>query len=229
VWLLAGAALALQTARHAVDFSFPGASGGAPARPTPGQWLRRIAGFPIGERLAAISLTAALFDARVTFLVLLVCGGAAALYGVGGRVARALRGRVVQVPDAVLAAYRDDGPLARPLAPLARLGWAGPPLLRVVEYAGILAVGAAADAAPAAFALLCAAAFHHYETVYRLQQRGTAPPAWVGRAGLGWAGRLLAAAAIGAAGAAPAGLYVLAAALGALFAGEAIASWRRAG
>ncbi len=125
VWLLAGAALALQTARHAIDFSYPGLPapgdrGGAAAadrepvrRPAarladdragrdrrgrgggrcsaplaaarPAQmtlrrrlgrlwragdrnpavrWLKKIIAFPIGERFAAISITAALFDAR---------------------------------------------------------------------------------------------------------------------------------------------------------------------
>ena len=36
---------------------------------------RRSLAFPIGERFAVISITAALFDARVTFIVLLAWGG----------------------------------------------------------------------------------------------------------------------------------------------------------
>ncbi len=47
--------------------------------------------FPIGERFAVISITAALFDARVTFIVLLIWGGVAAAYSLAGRVLRSLR------------------------------------------------------------------------------------------------------------------------------------------
>ena len=78
---------------------------------------------------------------------------------------------------------------------------------------------------PAAYALLCASAFHHYDVVYRLRQRGEEPPAWLTAVGLGWDGRLLAVAALVALDLAPEGLWVLAAALGGLYATEAAASW----
>jgi phosphatidylglycerophosphate synthase len=270
VWLLAGAALALQTARHAIDFSFPGASGSAAAaRPDVGLWLRKIAAFPIGERLATISLTAALFDARVTFVVVLACGGAATVYTLGGRVLRALHRRGGGSPaDAeTLTAYRDDGPLALAVGRLAQggpsstllvlagvvpllvaaalagdgalwwlagaavawlvlaaglsagrpPGWAVPAALRVGEYGGILWIGAIAGAVPAAFALLLAIAFRHYDTIYRPQP----PRAFSG----GWDGRLLGALALGAAGATPAGLYALAGVLAVVFVAEAAAAW----
>jgi CDP-alcohol phosphatidyltransferase-like enzyme len=55
-----------------------------------GHWPRKIAAFPIGERFAAISLTAALFEPRTTFVVLLVCGGFAAVYTFTGRVLRSV-------------------------------------------------------------------------------------------------------------------------------------------
>ncbi|MFL5844386.1 MAG: CDP-alcohol phosphatidyltransferase family protein [Solirubrobacteraceae bacterium] len=54
-------------------------------------WIKRMVVFPIGERFAAISLTAALWDARTTFVVLLAWGVVAALYGLAGRVLRSLR------------------------------------------------------------------------------------------------------------------------------------------
>jgi hypothetical protein len=41
--------------------------------------------FPIGERFAAISLTAALGSARLTFSVLLIWGAFAAVYTLIGR------------------------------------------------------------------------------------------------------------------------------------------------
>ena len=53
-------------------------------------WVKRVIVLPIGERFALISLTAALSTPRTTFLVLLVWGAVAAVYGLAGRVLRAL-------------------------------------------------------------------------------------------------------------------------------------------
>ncbi len=54
------------------------------------RWIKRMIAFPIGERFAVISITAALFDARVTFITLLVLGGIAAVYTQTGRVLRSI-------------------------------------------------------------------------------------------------------------------------------------------
>ena len=54
-------------------------------------WVKRILAFPIGERFATISVTAALFTPRTTFTVLLAAGGFAGLYGLAGRLLRSLR------------------------------------------------------------------------------------------------------------------------------------------
>jgi hypothetical protein len=331
VWLLAGAALALQVMRHSIDFSYPTAQRQtlgaqppleqvpdfaaatvhtadpvarppAPPRPTLKQrvargwrriersrrlrWVRKMIAFPIGERFAAISVTAALFDARATFIVLLVWGVIAACYTIPGRVLRSAgrRAPVALGPGThagTLEAYRDDGPLALalgripapPVAPIQLivagmvpaavaivfagagaswtlagaalawlivvagissgrplrdwLRWVVPPALRVAEYGGLLwiAAVAGADAVPAAFALLCAITFRHYDVVYRLRQRGVAPPRWLHRAAGGWDGRLLAGFVLAAAGAAVAGFYVAAVVLAVVFVGESIASW----
>ena len=148
MWLLACAAITLQTVRHLSDFTFgagqtkvvseteqppleqprdaagEAAAGGVrrapralpveearPAAPAPRlsparrflrywtridrkrpvYWFKQMIAFPIGERFAAISITAALFDARVTFIVLLTWGGIAATYSFAGRVLRSLR------------------------------------------------------------------------------------------------------------------------------------------
>jgi CTP:molybdopterin cytidylyltransferase MocA len=141
VWLLACAAIALQTARHMSDFSFglsqrdaisttaqppvaqaqDAAGAAAEARRNsattaeaaepaarslpdrvlgawhaidraPGvRWLKKMVAFPIGERFAVISITAALFTPRVTFVALLAWGGLAALYTQTGRALRSLR------------------------------------------------------------------------------------------------------------------------------------------
>ena len=112
-----------------------------------------------------------------------------------------------------------------------RLRWAAPPILRAVEYTAILWIGAAAgdSAEPAAFALICALAFRHYDLVYRFRHQGLSPPAWVALFGLGWDGRLILAWVLLALEALPAGYFVLAAVFAAVFVGESIASWLRFG
>lgn len=137
IWLLASAALALQTVRHHIDFAYaaeqretvaasvhgplddPGEAGvtfweampdelplpqrgvsdvarlgirasHAFERTSVLKWMKRIVVLPIGERFALISVTAAVFSARVTFLSLLFWGVVAAAYTVTGRVLRSL-------------------------------------------------------------------------------------------------------------------------------------------
>ncbi|MEA2295441.1 MAG: hypothetical protein QOE86_3080, partial [Solirubrobacteraceae bacterium] len=312
-WVLAGAALALQTTRHAIDFTYPAAQrqavrplvrppleqpgdglgsglpgwlldapAPAPAppaagRPGAGVWARKVVTFPIGERFAVISLTAALTDARVTFVVLL-CGGTLALAaGLAGRIVRSVRTRATlaasDTEDPRLLAVCDHGLLVRALAPIGRavpappwallgaaaailavtiaatgatppdgavaaataavvvlgaaaagrpqtdrLRWLAPPLLRAIELGGLAWLGAAGGAGtgPAAYALLCAVAFHHYDGIYR--RSATV-------AGAGWDGRLVVAAALVIVGATPAGFWALAGVLCALFGGPAVRSW----
>jgi hypothetical protein len=108
-----------------------------------------------------------------------------------------------------------------------RLRWMVPPALRAIEYATLLWIGAVADAEPAAFALLCAITYHHYENVYGFRHRGVRPPAWVTATGLGWDGRLVLGVVLLVAGALPAAFYVLAVLLAALFVTETVAEWRR--
>ncbi len=313
VWLLAAAAMALQTVRHAGDFAFNAAREEAirarlavpqwkrekddpllaPYQHVgPKQWARKVFVLPIGERFALISLTAALFDARVTFLALLAWGGLALAWTTYGRLSRSLGSRretaVTRKVDSAagpLQTYRDDGAVARllgrvagparripPVAlllagglPLAvagavtredaswwligacvgwvvlcgglssgrllrdRLRWAVPQLLRAIELGAIIWIASATsdDADPAAFALLAAIAFRHYDVAYRYAQRGTTPPRALGLLLGGWDGRLLLTTALGAAGAAAAGFYLLAAAIAALAVGEAVAFWLR--
>jgi phosphatidylglycerophosphate synthase len=163
VWLLAGAAIALQTVRHSLDFAYPAAqheiiaavrqppleqaADGAPeslvgpddaedesadplpeaAGPRPPlwrrldhsskvRWLKRIIQFPIGERFAAISVAAALTDARTTFIVVLAWNTVAVSYLLTGRVLRSLGTQMpagAELPTGPLELYRDDGPVAR--------------------------------------------------------------------------------------------------------------------
>src|SRR5439155_4271497 len=58
------------------------------------------------------------------------------------------------------------------------LRWTAPPLLRLVEYGGVIwfAALAGSSSLPASFALLAAVAFRHYDLVYRLRYHGVTPP-----------------------------------------------------
>jgi hypothetical protein len=228
-----------------------------------------------------ISLTAAIWDARVTFIVLLAWGGFAAVYQFPGQVARTLRSTGPRRERTDIERYRDDGPLARaigirlPLAPVAlvaagalplgvaialtgdgasngliaaaiawlvllgglstgtphrdRLRWLVPPLLRLAEYSALvwIAVNAGRSSAPAAFALLCALAFRHYDLVYRLRHQGAPAPDWLGLLAGGWDGRLILGWVLLAAGALPAGFFAEAGLLGAVLVTESAAGWAR--
>ncbi|NGN62415.1 CDP-alcohol phosphatidyltransferase family protein [Streptomyces sp. A7024] len=82
--------------------------------------------------------------------------------------------------------------VARPLA--GPLDWLVPPLFRAAEYGTILVLAARSDASgalPAAFGLVGAVAYHHYDTVYRIRGGTGAPPHWLVRAIGGHDGRTL--------------------------------------
>ncbi|MFG3198416.1 DUF5941 domain-containing protein [Streptomyces sp. NPDC048208] len=82
--------------------------------------------------------------------------------------------------------------VARPLK--GSLDWLVPPFFRAAEYGTVLALAARADvrgALPAAFGLVAAVAYHHYDTVYRIRGDAGAPPAWLVRAIGGQEGRTL--------------------------------------
>jgi hypothetical protein len=132
IWILALAAIGLQSVRHLLDFSFGVANRRKPPAKLPTlplsapddrelraaltrrkversqglrgvlkmwtkagrfravHWARKMIVFPIGERFAAIAITAALFDARITFLTLVIWGSVAAAYTLTGRLMRSL-------------------------------------------------------------------------------------------------------------------------------------------
>ncbi|MFJ2260292.1 DUF5941 domain-containing protein [Streptomyces sp. NPDC087844] len=74
------------------------------------------------------------------------------------------------------------------------LDWLLPPLFRAAEYGTVLILAARADvngALPAAFGLVAAVAYHHYDTVYRIRGNAGAPPHWLVRAIGGHEGRTL--------------------------------------
>jgi uncharacterized protein DUF5941 len=106
-----------------------------------------------------------------------------------------------------------------------RLAWLVPPALRGLEYGSVVGLAAATPAA--AYALIAVAAFHQYDLIYRLRQRGEVPPRWVSRAGGGWDGRIVAVGVLMLAGALPAALYALAALLAVVLVGESVNGWVR--
>ncbi|GHB14914.1 hypothetical protein GCM10010377_00010 [Streptomyces viridiviolaceus] len=82
--------------------------------------------------------------------------------------------------------------VARPLK--GALDWLVPPFFRAAEYGTVLVLAAKADvngALPAAFGLVSAVAYHHYDTVYRIRGEAGAPPRPLVRAIGGHEGRTL--------------------------------------
>lgn len=97
------------------------------------------------------------------------------------------------VPQAVVYAILAGVAVAHPLK--GPLDWLVPPVFRAAEYGLILALAATSDAPgalPAAFGLVAAVAYHHYDTVYRIRGGTGAPPHWLVRAIGGHEGRVLA-------------------------------------
>ncbi|WP_431047399.1 DUF5941 domain-containing protein [Streptomyces sp. P1-3] len=89
--------------------------------------------------------------------------------------------------------------VARPLK--GPLDWLVPPFFRAAEYCTVLVLAAKSDvngALPAAFGLVAAVAYHHYDTVYRIRGGTGAPPHWLVRVIGGHEGRTLAVAAAAA-------------------------------
>ncbi|MGW0085762.1 DUF5941 domain-containing protein [Streptomyces sp. NPDC003393] len=109
--------------------------------------------------------------------------GTAALTGFGSP--WAVLGAAVYVLTSALS-------VARPLK--GALDWLVPPFFRAAEYGTVLVLAAEADvngALPAAFGLVAAVAYHHYDTVYRIRGDAGAPPAPLVRAIGGQEGRTL--------------------------------------
>ncbi|MER7781739.1 DUF5941 domain-containing protein [Streptomyces albidoflavus] len=114
------------------------------------------------------------------------------------------------------------------------LDWLVPPFFRAAEYGVILLLAARAEgsgALPAAFGLVAAVAYHHYDTVYRIRGGSGAPPRALVRATGGHEGRVLLVTA--ASLLAPSGftvaLTVLAVAVALVVLAESIRFWVSAG
>ncbi|MFH9040289.1 DUF5941 domain-containing protein [Streptomyces sp. NPDC017966] len=123
--------------------------------------------------------------------------------------------------------------VARPLK--GALDWLVPPFLRAAEYGTVLALAADADvngALPAAYGLVAAVAYHHYDTVYRIRGNAGASPRWLVRVIGGHEGRTLVVAALAAlltASQFTVALTVLAVAVALVVLVESIRFWASAG
>ncbi len=96
------------------------------------------------------------------------------------------------IVGAAVYAVLASAAVARPLE--GALDWLVPPLFRAAEYTTILVLAARSEtngALPAAFGLVAAVAYHHYDTVYRIRGGTGAPPHWLVRAIGGHEGRVL--------------------------------------
>ncbi|MEV7863390.1 DUF5941 domain-containing protein [Streptomyces hirsutus] len=144
---------------------------------------------PLAERLAGALKTTARRLPGFTAPAVALLGGAAvvttaALTGFGGP---------WPVLAALLYVLTSALAVARPLK--GSLDWLVPPFLRAAEYGTVLALAAGAGvngALPAAYGLVAAVAYHHYDTVYRIRGDAGAPPPWLVRAIGGHEGRTLA-------------------------------------
>jgi phosphatidylglycerophosphate synthase len=119
--------------------------------------------------------------------------------------------------------------VARPLK--GAFDWLVPPFFRAAEYGTVLALAADAEvngALPAAYGLVAAVAYHHYDTVYRIRGDAGAPPHWLVRAIGGHEGRVLAVAVLAALLTAPqftVALTVLAVAVALVVLFESVRFW----
>ncbi|MFJ3202178.1 DUF5941 domain-containing protein [Streptomyces sp. NPDC086989] len=105
----------------------------------------------------------------LTGSVLVIGGAAVTAYGT-----------VALIGSAVFYVIAAGAAVSRPLK--GALDWLVPPVFRCAEYVTVLALAVRADvpgALPAAFGLVAAVAYHHYDTVYRIRGGSGAPPRWL--------------------------------------------------
>ncbi|MFE0389660.1 DUF5941 domain-containing protein [Streptomyces bungoensis] len=137
------------------------------------------------------------------------------------------------VAGAAVYAVASGQALRRPLK--GPLDWLLPPLFRAAEYGTVLVLAARSGvngALPAAFGLVAAVAYHHYDTVYRIRGNAGAPPAWLVRSIGGHEGRTLLVTVLAAALTASqfkVALTVLAVAVALVVLAESIRFWVSAG
>ncbi|WP_406283993.1 DUF5941 domain-containing protein [Embleya sp. NBC_00896] len=193
---------------------------------------RRAAAVPqVGEHLAALADSGPLAE-LVGRLRLRVPAPAAALLGTAALVAVLLSGGAGEwwgLAGAGVYALCAGVAIGRPL--VHRLDWVVPPVFRAAEYAAItiLAARVVPTGVAAAFGLVAATAYHHYDTVYRLRGGYGAPPRALVWLVLGHEGRVLLVTVLAALGSDTlrTGLIVTAAVIAAIVLAESVVFWVR--
>ena len=156
-------------------------------------WLGKIVIFPIGERWLAISFTAAVGGALLTFTALPLLALFSMVWVYRMRITKTLAMAKTRIQSAVISRQLDLGLKAKPL--LTRFDWLEPSLIRALELGALIALFALTgnfegNFGIASFVILFSIAFHHYDNLYRSMQNEKKPK-WLSVLGLGVPGRII--------------------------------------
>jgi hypothetical protein len=141
-------------------------------------WLGKIVVFPIGERWLAISFTAAVGGALLTFTVLPILALISMLWVYKVRIAKTLAMAKTRIQSRIIARQLDLGFTAKSI--FTRFDWLEPSILRALELGALIALFALtgnleANLGIASFIVLFSIAFHHYDNLYRSMQNEEKP------------------------------------------------------
>ena len=155
-------------------------------------WLGKMVIFPIGERWLAISVTAAVGGAMLTFTALPLLALFSMFWVYRMRIAKSLAMAKTRIQSRVITRQLDLGLITQNL--FIRFDWLEPSLLRAFELGSLIVLFAltgnlSGEAGVAGFVILFSIAFNHYDNLYRSMQ-GEQKPTWLGVLGLGVIGRL---------------------------------------
>jgi phosphatidylserine synthase len=156
-------------------------------------WVGKIITFPIGERWLAISLTAAIGGAMLTFTAMPVLALMSMTWVYRVRITKSLQMAKTKIKSLVIVRQLDLGWAQNCIS--LRFDWLEPSLLRALELGVLILLFATTgvftgESAVAAFVILFSIAFNHYDNLYRAMQ-GEQKPKWLSFAGLTVPGRLL--------------------------------------
>ena len=156
-------------------------------------WLGKIVIFPIGERWLAISFTAAVGGALLTFTALPLLALFSMFWVYRVRIAKTLAMAKTSIQSHVIARQLDLG--FKNKSSLTRFDWLEPSLLRAAELGAIIALFALTENLEgnlgiASFVILFSIAFHHYDNLYRSMQNEQ-KPIWLRILGLSVPGRII--------------------------------------
>jgi hypothetical protein len=149
--------------------------------------------FPIGERWLAISFTAAVGGALLTFTALPFLALFSMVWVYRVRISKTLEMANTKIKSAVIARQLDLGISTKTF--FSRFDWLEPSLLRALELGALIAVFASTgnfegNLGIASFVILFSIAFHHYDNLYRSMQNEEKPK-WLSVLGLSVPGRII--------------------------------------